>query len=92
MSLYMCIIIIVHFLQLEEKAQIHFNLETPWAFGFYLLIFLSPLGKRGEANLLESQAGLKTSESQFTLLIFHMLLSLTAELSIFFLFFFSESL
>lgn len=63
MSLYMCIIIIVHFLQLEEKAQIYFNLETPWAFGSYLLIFLSPLGKRGEANLLESQAGLKTSES-----------------------------
>lgn len=37
----------------------------------------------GEANSLESQAGLKTSASQFTLLISHMLLSVTAELCVF---------
>ena len=39
--------------------------------------------RAGEANSLESQAGLKTSASQFTLLISHMLLSVTAELCIF---------
>lgn len=52
MSSYICMITIVHYLQLEKKAQIHFNLRTSWGFGCCFL-FLSPLGK-GETKLLVS--------------------------------------
>lgn len=41
MSSHIHILFIVHFLQLEKKTQLHFNLGTPWVSDF----LFSPLGK-----------------------------------------------